>query len=218
MLESLQSLNLSLFFLVNNGLHSDLNDLWIGNATYLGIGWIAYVMAIFGILILDRPHIKRNLILFVVAAISEGILLQLIKSLVETPRPLSYFAEQIRIGSVTVHTMFDPLYARSFPSGHAQTAFCAAAVLAWVAIRSDRSLLIKICIPILAYSLAVLVAISRIYVGAHFPIDVLGGAILGVVPVWWIGNVVSKITTRTNNSSKKSTESPGTRHPEPDCD
>jgi undecaprenyl-diphosphatase len=187
MLQSLQSFNLSIFFLVNNGFHSDLNDLWIGNATALGIGWITYVIAIFGILMIDRPHIKRNLILLVVAAVSEGILLQLLKSLVDTPRPLSYFAEQIKMSGVTVHTMFEPLYSRSFPSGHSQTAFCAAAVLAWVTMRSQKSRTVKYTLWILAYSLALLVGISRIYVGAHFPIDVLGGAILGVVPVLLIG-------------------------------
>lgn len=61
---------------------------------------------------------------------------------------------------------------RSFPSGHTSQAFFMAALLsqqapgsAWV-------------IPLL-YAAALLVGLTRIYVGAHYPRDVLAGAILG---------------------------------------
>ncbi len=56
----------------------------------------------------------------------------------------------------------------SFPSGHATAAFCAAAVLS-----EDGA-------APLWYSLAVLVAGSRVYVRMHHASDVIGGAVLGV--------------------------------------
>jgi undecaprenyl-diphosphatase len=59
----------------------------------------------------------------------------------------------------------------AFPSGHSTTAFACATVLAW----SDR----RLAIP--AYVLAALIAISRVYVGVHWPLDIIGGAVLGTL-------------------------------------
>jgi membrane-associated phospholipid phosphatase len=59
----------------------------------------------------------------------------------------------------------------AFPSGHASTAFAAATVIAWASRR--------LAVP--AYLLATLVAWSRVYVGVHWPLDVIGGALLGVL-------------------------------------
>lgn len=76
------------------------------------------------------------------------------------------------------------LYLHSFPSGHATTAFLAAAVviLAWPKAatrwRAAAAML----------SAAALVAFSRIAVGAHWPLDVLAGAaggwLAGVLGIW----------------------------------
>ena len=58
----------------------------------------------------------------------------------------------------------------SFPSGHATVSFACATVLA-------------LAVPRLAwwlFGLAALVAFSRVYVGVHYPGDVLAGAVLGV--------------------------------------
>jgi undecaprenyl-diphosphatase len=59
----------------------------------------------------------------------------------------------------------------SFPSGHATTSFAAAAVVA--------VLMPRFRVP--AFALAALVGFSRIYLGVHFTIDVLCGALLGTV-------------------------------------
>ena len=59
----------------------------------------------------------------------------------------------------------------AFPSGHAATAFACATVIAWAAPR----------LRIPAFVLAAAIAWSRVYVGVHWPLDVLGGAALGVV-------------------------------------
>jgi undecaprenyl-diphosphatase len=69
----------------------------------------------------------------------------------------------------------DPLvhvpHSGSFPSGHAATSFACAATLAWFVPRR-----VAVCL----YVLAGLIAFSRVYVGVHYPLDVLAGALLGL--------------------------------------
>ena len=60
----------------------------------------------------------------------------------------------------------------SFPSGHAGSSFASACVL-------YRKLPKKFGIPILV--LAILISFSRLYVGVHYPTDVLAGAISGII-------------------------------------
>jgi membrane-associated phospholipid phosphatase len=57
----------------------------------------------------------------------------------------------------------------AFPSGHASVAFACATVIAW---RVPR-------LGVPAFVLAAAIAWSRVYVGVHWPLDVLGGAALG---------------------------------------
>jgi undecaprenyl-diphosphatase len=67
----------------------------------------------------------------------------------------------------------DPLvtipHSRSFPSGHTATSFAAATVLTALVPRAAPAWWI----------LAAAIAYSRLYVGVHFPLDVVGGAAIG---------------------------------------
>lgn len=64
----------------------------------------------------------------------------------------------------------------SFPSGHTTVAFAGATVLAF-----DEPRLAPI-----GYAFAVLVGLSRIYEGVHYPTDVLAGAALGSLTAWGV--------------------------------
>jgi membrane-associated phospholipid phosphatase len=69
-------------------------------------------------------------------------------------------------------TVFRPFSSNaSFPSGHAAQAFTVASV---ISMRSDGWV-----VPTVSYTVASLVAVSRVYQQAHFPSDVLVGAVLG---------------------------------------
>lgn len=65
----------------------------------------------------------------------------------------------------------------SFPSGHSQTAFFLGTILAFVLIRTTKSKILFI-IP---FIWAILVCISRVVIGIHYPVDVAGGAAIGLI-------------------------------------
>jgi undecaprenyl-diphosphatase len=61
-------------------------------------------------------------------------------------------------------------HSASFPSGHTSIAFACATVLSALAPRAAPAF----------FALALAIGYSRLYVGVHWPLDVLGGAVLGV--------------------------------------
>ncbi len=88
-----------------------------------------------------------------------------LKGLVGRPRPFV-------VNEAIVTLIKQPSPYRSFPSGHTAGSFAAMlALYKWVPK--------KIGIP--AVVLATLVALSRLYVGVHYPTDLLGGFVVGLV-------------------------------------
>jgi membrane-associated phospholipid phosphatase len=61
-------------------------------------------------------------------------------------------------------------HSHSFPSGHTATAFAGATILSYLVPRAAPAFFV----------LAAAIAYSRLYVGVHFPLDVIGGAVIGV--------------------------------------
>ena len=73
-----------------------------------------------------------------------------------------------------------------FVSSHAANFFAIAAIVS--SLFSERKHL-----PYVLYSWATIVAYSRIYVGKHYPLDVIGGAILGIFIAKIVWCIVLKI-------------------------
>jgi undecaprenyl-diphosphatase len=71
------------------------------------------------------------------------------------------------------HPQIHPLYvvhSSSFPAGHAATAFAGAALVSYLAPRAAPLFVL----------LAAAIGYARVYVGVHYPGDVVAGALLGV--------------------------------------
>lgn len=140
--------------------------------TWLGVGWVLAAVAagLFGIGYL-RGNLKlmKAAVLSMIALAVSGLAVQIIKHIIGRPRPR--LTDQGMVGwGASLQSGHD-----SFPSGHAFSSFAMAAVLSsfypagqWI-----------------WYSLAVLVAITRIYIDAHFASDVFIGAVLGVLIGIW---------------------------------
>ncbi|OQX06429.1 MAG: hypothetical protein BWK73_30870 [Thiothrix lacustris] len=103
------------------------------------------------------------------AGLIATLLTRSLKTLLEIERPLSVLGTQVQVIGADLLNF-------SFPSGHTTTAFVLAGVYALV-VQRDRLTAVLFC-------LALLVGLSRIAVGAHWPMDVLAGAAFGWFAAW----------------------------------
>ena len=95
--------------------------------------------------------------------------------------------------------MFESTY--SFPSGHAMNAFIFYACLAYFINRNTRSRKIRLFTVLLFALLITSIGISRIYLGVHYPSDVLAGYTAGIL--WFAVIVVVEQTARKFKLFKK---------------
>ena len=75
----------------------------------------------------------------------------------------------------------------SFPSGHALCSFCFYGVLAGLLSRRTKALSWRIVIWTVAAILVIAIGLSRIYLGVHYPSDVIAGYLAATV---WVGAVI----------------------------
>jgi undecaprenyl-diphosphatase len=149
--------------LFNHGLSNPVLDGLAVFLNYAGFPFTFYAAA--GILYW-RGH-KRLAVLLALSLVLADLSTVAMKFIVNRPRPPDVM--DIRLVAPT-----DGL--PSFPSGHAVRAFAFASILALEKV--NRNWVIG------AAALAVIISLSRIYAGAHYPSDVLGGALLGFVCAW----------------------------------
>jgi membrane-associated phospholipid phosphatase len=163
----------------NQALFLTLNRLGpiTGNALWANFTFLGNTLAAFGLLALflhRRPDIVWALFL---AAIFTLLWVHGLKPLFDLPRPLAV------LGPETVHVIGVSLHKYAFPSGHTATAFTLAGVICLQRISHG--------LAIIALSLAVLAGVSRAVVGAHWPLDILGGAFGG-----WLAAILGNWLTR----------------------
>lgn len=144
---------------------------WLGNS---GMIWLAI-----SFILLLIPKTRKVGIMSLVALGLSGLFINcIIKNVVARPRPFT------QVEGLTYLIKRPRDY--SFPSGHTSASF--AAVVVFV-----RKMPRRYGIPFMI--LAVLIAFSRLYLGVHYPTDVLAGVILGTLIAFlamWIYNLAEK--------------------------
>lgn len=166
----------ALYRLIHVNLHRDWLDPIMLLITYTGDGHIQIPLML--ALILFRRTRLYGLSLAAAFA-GCGIVRLLIKDVISRERPTNYaFSNPVTWpGGMPdwLARTFDivPYGDTSFPSGHSTTTFAMAFMLAWMLYRTRNR-----WIGWLAVGYAVLVGFSRVYIGVHYPGDVLAAAAL----------------------------------------
>jgi undecaprenyl-diphosphatase len=131
---------------------------WLSRVGSYGLLWLAIAAVL--ALLWKRPPIFA--LVLVADAVGEFVT-DAMKAAIPRERPAFRYPDPSPLMHIP-HT-------HSFPSGHAATSFACAAALASVTSRRAAVGL---------FVLAAAIAWSRVYVGAHFPLDVLAGALIGL--------------------------------------
>ena len=147
-------------------------------ATQAGIGLVTIAAGIAA----KKSELRSLGYAILIACIGAFVFSHIAKTYCDRPRPVMLIYD-IRLPDC-------PRFMRSFPSGHTTTAFASALVLAAYMPRLRWVLL----------AIAGLVGLSRVYLGVHFPYDVIYGAVLGSV----IGILSAKLFDLGRNSADKS--------------
>ncbi|MGL5616453.1 MAG: phosphatase PAP2 family protein [Sarcina sp.] len=130
---------------------------------FTDIGTDGLIWILLGIILLIFQKTRRcGFMLFFASGINL-VVVEIIKHVVKEPRPWQTLPG--------LHMIIAPPHSYSFPSGHTAASFAAAFAIAYY--------LRKWAVP--AFVLAILIGLSRIYLLAHYPTDVIAGVIVGTV-------------------------------------
>ena len=139
------------------------------------IGTYGVTIASFGILIflIVKRHRKEAILFFIIVAMG-ALVNVLLKLLLHRVRP--------DISPLVVETDY------SFPSGHSMASFIFFSTLAYFSYHFTKSRKISIIVSIVSVIFILLIGISRVYLGVHYPSDVLGGYLAGLL--WFLTIIV----------------------------
>jgi undecaprenyl-diphosphatase len=155
----------------------DMAMLVVSAVANRGIGWIV-VSAVVAILARQfRPILAVTIAVLLALLSGDGL-----KTMVTRDRPF--------VSSRAVAVIGKKPHDSSFPSGHAATSFAAAGVLATVAPAGKWAW----------WTGATLVAYSRVYLGVHYPSDVIGGALVGLACAWVVTKAMRARRPRSEQS------------------
>lgn len=177
-MDALLRFDTELFTLINHLPHTPVMDaiaLAVSGVSAAGMIW--FVLAAILFFREEKRHHWFFLPILTAGALSGTIVNLILKPLVARPRP------DLAMGAILVG---NGLFDYSFPSGHATISFAAAAVLSRIEPRWKA----------LFYILAICISLSRIYLGKHYPLDVITGSLLG----WGIGHLSLILCNLTRNN------------------
>jgi len=184
------SIDIQLFYFVNHLPHTAFLNFCAQMLSGFGNGGIIYILTSCIVFLFEEKKDHWFFLPLSITGISAWIFSEVfLKYHIGRMRP-DFFPNAIVIGSA-------PL-SYSFPSTHSTFAFAFAYLLAYKEKRLGAFL----------YIMAILIGLSRIYLGHHYPSDVMGGALLGTILGWIVMFGYNRIhgqtkRARTPNTSRR---------------
>lgn len=156
-------------------LRTPAGDIFMPVITSLGNAGIIWILL--AALLLIIPKTRKTGAVLAIALVLDVVLCNgIIKNLAARMRPY----DRNPVVELLIHKPID----YSFPSGHTAASFAAVSALYFAGEKHMWK-------PVLV--LAVLIAFSRLYLYVHYPTDVIGGAVLGIL----CGYLADKIAGKT---------------------
>ena len=151
---------------------------WAGRWNWLdalGIFSAKYLIFILVALVIFIFWRKRKVIIgtFLAAVLAKFVIVDLIRWIWPKARP---FVEN------NVHLLINKINQSAFPSGHAAFAFALSAVVYFYNKKAG----------ILFFVASFLIAVSRVFVGVHWPSDIVAGAGIGIFSGWLVIRIFKK--------------------------
>lgn len=143
-------------------------DIIYTSVTHMGSVWFVTSLSVVVILSLwFKARDKWATLFFIIAVGGTGALTWLLKQVYERGRP-------------SINEAIDAI-GFSFPSGHSMGSLVFYGFLIYLIVRSQQNKVIKIGFSMALGLLILLIGTSRIYLGAHFPSDIIAGYIVGTI-------------------------------------
>jgi len=158
-----------------------MNDtITIINKIITFLGSTVFIVSLCVVLFFLFLFLKKKNIAFIIAGclIISTIFNNVVKLIIRRPRP-----EVLRL--VTEKSF-------SFPSGHTMGAVSMYGIILYLIIKSNLNKNVKWMLGIIFTVLPILVGISRIYLGAHFASDIIGGILLALALLLIETSIIAK--------------------------
>lgn len=168
-LYSLANINLEWFYLINSGIDNSFFDFLMPIVTNFG-SLIAWVLICILIYIFGGKFGRKVALLGFVALLLSNVIVISLKYVISEPRPF------MTLPNVDLLVRES---GSSFPSGHTASSFAAALIIGLKYHVKSKGRKYWLIYPLIVF--AMMVGFSRIYVGVHYPYDVIWGAMIGTL-------------------------------------
>lgn len=157
--------------------------------TALGSSSVVTLLSIVGLILLLLTRDRIDALQLVIAAIGSGVWTNLLKRGFERSRP-------------TILPRLVEATGYSYPSGHALTSAAMYLTLALIACRYVRSTHKQSIVIALSVMVVAIVALTRVYLGVHYPSDITSGVLFGWAWALILGSGFSYIGRRLNGNGR----------------
>lgn len=165
----MMNINIDSFYLINNNMHNPLFDAVL--PAFSNAGGFASLLVACILAILIARHFKKEKYLEIAKLCLYSLILSAaiagcLKLAFHSPRPFTVLDN--------VRQLAVPTEPNSFPSGHTSSTLAVATVLVW---KLRKNWILVVLLVLFAF----IIGFSRIYIGLHYPFDVLTGAAVGII-------------------------------------